>query len=202
MLTEGQNHLLVTIGTHGGKSFSGDTDPHFGKIVRIEIETGESEVLTTGHRNPQGFVRDEEGNLWATEHGPRGGDELNLIEAGGHYGWPHVSYGVGPTRGTPSRHNGFMRPVFAWVPSIAISALVVNNARHFPLWEDDLLIASLWGKSNGASIFRVRHHDKTVQYVERIDIGYQVRDMTYVHDGRLALLLDYDRILFLRPSER
>ena len=80
--------------------------------------------------------------------------------------------------------------------------MIVNDRRLFPLWRNDLLIASLWGHSHGASIFRVRRHDKKVEYVERIEIGHQIRDMVHMRDGRLALLLEFDRVLFLRPSKR
>ena len=206
MLTDSQTHLLITIGTHGSKSLSNEADSHFGKVVRVEIGTGEGEIFTSGHRNPQGFVRDEDGKLWLTEHGPVGGDELNLLEPGRHYGWPHVTYGTVYNRKSTNQklgqHDGFTQPMFAWIPSIGISAVIVNNQELFPLWGNDLLIASLWGGSHGASIFRIRRYDKKVQYVERMEIGHQIRDITHMRDGRLALLLEFDRVLFLRPSKR
>ena len=206
MLTDGQTHLLITIGTHGSKSLFNEADSHFGKVVRVEIGTGEGKVFTSGHRNPQGFVRDEDGKFWLTEHGPAGGDELNLLESSRHYGWPHVTYGTVYNRKSTNQklgwHDGFTRPVFAWIPSIGISAVIVNHRGLFPLWGNDLLIASLWGGSHGASIFRIRRHDKKVQYVERMEIGYQIRDITHMRDGRLALLLEFDRVLLLRPSKR
>ena len=87
--------------------------------------------VVTGIRNAQGLVRDAEGNLWATDHGPQGGDELNLLREGADYGWPLASYGIG--YGGVSlrlvgdegigRHDGFARPVFAWVTSTALSAI-------------------------------------------------------------------------------
>ena len=213
MLMDGLDHLLTTIGDHGKKGAAQDPDSHLGKLVRIEIQTGEVEVLTLGHRNPQGLARDKDGNLWATEHGPQGGDELNLLEPGGNYGWPHVSYGVqygGSILNNKSKvgqHDEFVPPVFAWVPSIAVTSIAVNDARWFPLWKDDLLITSLEGSDNtagiahGHSIFRVRRHGKQVQYVEKIEIGVPIRDITYMSDGRLALLHDYgSRILFVRRS--
>ena len=214
MLTDGPDHLLTTIGDHGQKGAAQDPDSHLGKLVRIEIQTGEVEVLTLGHRNPQGLARDKDGNLWATEHGPQGGDELNLLEPGGNYGWPHVSYGVqygGSILNNKSKvgqHDEFVPPVFAWVPSIAVSSIAVNDARWFPLWKDDLLITSVHGSANtarishGRSIFRVRRHGKQVQYAERIKIDVPIRDITYMSDGRLALLQGdrKGRILFVRRS--
>ena len=214
MLMDGPDHLLTTIGDHGTKGSSQDPDSHLGKLVRIEIQTGEVEVLTLGHRNPQGLARDKDGNLWVTEHGPQGGDELNLLEPGGNYGWDHVSYGVqygGSILNNKSKvgqHDEFVPPVFAWVPSIAVTGIVVNDARWFPLWKDDLLITSLEGILNtagiahGRSIFRVRRHGKQVQYAEKIEIDVPIRDITYMSDGRLALLQGdrKGRILFVRRS--
>ena len=175
-----------------------------GKLVRVAIETGEAKILTLGHRNPQGLVRDRTGNLWSTEHGPQAGDELNLLEPGGNYGWPHVTYGVDYGRKVPSAteygkvgaHNGFVTPVFAWVPAIAPSAIVVNDERSFPLWRDDLLVASLKARS----IFRIRRLGERVQYVERIETGSKIRDMAWMADGRLALMHDSLSVSFLKRS--
>ena len=144
MLMDGPHHLLLSIGDHGqdGRILPPD-DPasHLGKLVRVEIATGVVQVLTVGHRNPQGMVRGRDGRVWATEHGPWGGDELNLLQSGDNYGWPYVSYGTDRLRigelnskekrirvprvpgligkgkevEATGRHEGFKRPVFAWV---------------------------------------------------------------------------------------
>ena len=206
MVTDGPDHLLVVIGDHGYDSHAQDPDLHFGKLVRIEIETGRAETLAFGLRNPQGLARDGDGTLWETEHGPQGGDELNVLVAGGNYGWPQVTYGVGnagkvivPLIEEVGRHEGFTKPVFAWVPSIGISSLIVNDERLFPLWKDDLLIASLSGTSaSGHALFRVRRDGTDVQYVERIEVGAQIRDLAQMPDRRLALLFDGGRVRFLR----
>ncbi len=212
LLTDDPDHLLVLVGHHGvGDDELLDDEGSLGKLLRIEIRTGRAETLTRGHRNPQGLARDAAGDLWATEHGPRGGDELNLIEPGRHYGYPQVSYGLpyldwsNREYGREGRHDGFTRPVFAWVPSPGISALVVNDRRAFSLWDDDLLIASLSGTSyiegipGGHSIFRVRRRGRVIQYVERILVGSgSIRDLTFLPDGRLALLLDSGRVKLLR----
>ncbi len=206
MLTDGEEHLLVTIGNQAHGQRPVPSDLHIGKFVRIEIETGEAEVLATGIRNSQGLARDAEGNLWATDHGPQGGDELNLLREGADYGWPLASYGVGDggvalrliEDEDTGRHDGFARPAFAWVPSPVLSAIAVNDKKRFPLWRDDLLIASL----HGQSLFRVRRHGTEVQYVERIEVGDRIRDLTFMPDGRIALLSDGSQVTFLSRSPR
>ena len=211
MLTDGPDHLLVVTGDHGQGEYAQDPASHLGKLVRVEIETGRAETLAFGLRNPQGLIRDEAGHLWETEHGPQGGGELNLLVAGGNYGWPQVSYGVGyGSTVNVSRvsraeavglHDGFIKPVFAWVPSIGISSVIVNDEHLFPLWRDDLLIGSLSGtQGSGHALFRVRRDSTDVQYVERIEVGNRVRDLAQMPDRRLALLVDEGWVHFLSRS--
>ena len=208
MLTDGPDHLLVVPGPHLVNEDAQDPASHLGKLVRVEIETGRAEVLASGLRNSQGLARDAAGRLWGTDHGPQGGDELNVLVAGGNYGWPRVSYGVGygsrvnvPRAEAVGLHDGFAKPVFAWVPSIGISSVIVNDERLFPLWRDDLLIGSLSGtQGSGHALFRVRRDGTDVQYVERIELGYRIRDLTQMPDRRLALLLDGGLVRFLSRS--
>ena len=175
-----------------------------GKLVRIELASGRAEILASGFRNPQGFVRDADGHLWQTEHGPQGGDELNLLKPNLNYGWPHVTLGnrygsrIWPYSAIPGRHDGFEKPIFAWIPSIAVSNLIISESQLFPQWQGDLLIASLISQS----LYRVRLHEGRVMYVEQIEIGTRVRDIAQMSDGRIALLSDHDGILFFatRPD--
>ena len=222
MLADGDGSLLIAIGDHARDGWSTSdengylpalpqaADSHMGKLVRLDTETGEAEILSVGLRNPQGLARDAGGALWATEHGPNGGDELNLLEPGSDYGWPLVtlgrlyegetSGGGAPPRADPATvglHDGFAAPVFSWVPSIGVSAVAANDARHFPLWRDDLLIASL----GEHSLYRVRRDGGRVQYVERIELGQRLRDIALRADGGLALLADAHRVLFLTRSD-
>ncbi len=204
MLMDGAEHLLVVIGTHRLNKWKtiDDPDSHLGTLVRIELTSGGADILASGLRNPQGFTRDADGTLWAAEHGPQGGDELNILRAGAHYGWPYVTHGIAygnkiwPHSKVQGRHDGFKMPVFAWVPAIAPSSIIVSDSQLFPLWQNDLLIASL----KAESIFRVRLHEKRVVYVERIEIGSRIRDMTQMSDGRIALLLDNAKIQFLQRA--
>ena len=158
MLMDGAEHLLIVIGDHAWHEAGGYTeetlpvagpDSHLGKLVRIELASGRADIVASGFRNPQGFARDADGNLWQTEHGPQGGDELNLLKPDLNYGWPRVTLGhrygsrKWPYSTIPGRHDGFSKPVFAWIPSIAISNLIISESQLFPLWRGDLLIASL-----------------------------------------------------------
>lgn len=198
--------LQAAIGNHGGLySLVQDPGTHIGKLLRVDIETGEAETLASGLRNAQGLARDEDGRLWWTEHGPQGGDELNLLRPGGDYGWPLASYGVGYSHqiiaaspDATGMHDGFIRPAFAWVPSIGVSALAANDPRWLPLWKDDLLVASLKDRS----LFRVRRDGAVVRYVERIELGFRIRDLAWMPDGRIALLDDAGRVVFLRAARR
>ena len=213
MLMDGPEHLLLVIGDHALYEWYQEEHPqeshpiaeadfHLGKLVRIELASGEVEFIASGFRNPQGFARDADGNLWQTEHGPQGGDELNLSRPGLNYGWPYVTHGIQygnkiwPYSKTQGRHDEFEKPVFAWIPAIGIYNLIVSDSRYFPLWQDDLLIASLISRS----LYRVRLHQGHVMYVEKIEIGARIRDITQMPDGRIALLTDSANILFLQRA--
>ena len=201
LLMDGAEHLLVVIGAHRQETILTDEpDAHLGKLVRIHVTTGTAEILASGLRNPQGFARDADGTLWETEHGPQGGDELNILRPNLNYGWPYVTHGIQygneiwPYNKVQGRHDGFEKPVFSWVPAIAPSNLIISDSQLFPLWKNDLLIASLGAQS----LFRVRVHEKRVVYVEQIQIGTRIRDITQMPDGRIALLSDAAEIRFLK----
>ena len=213
MLMDGPEHILLVTGDHAlydwylegytqepGPATAADS--HLGKLLRIELASGEVEIVAGGFRNPQGFTRDADGNLWQTEHGPQGGDELNLLRPGLNYGWPYVTHGtqygnrVWPSSKAQGRHDGFEKPVFSWIPSIGISNLIVSDSRQFPLWQNDILIGSLISHS----LFRARLHQGHVIYVEKIEIGARIRDITQMADGRIAFLTDTANILFLQRA--
>ena len=213
MLLDGPEHLLVVTGDQAyfewyQEEHSLDPPPAFeedsqlGALLRVELGSGNVEVVARGFRNPQGFVRDAEGNLWQTEHGPQGGDELNLLRPKLDYGWPFVTLGiqygnnVWPYSSVQGRHDGFEKPVFAWIPAIGISNLVVSDSDHFSLWQGDLLVSSLITQS----IYRVRLNQGHVMYVERIEVGARIRDITQMPDGRIALLTDSASVLFLQRA--
>lgn len=169
-------------------------------------------VCSSGHRNPQGLYINPQGTIYETEHGPRGGDELNIIKCGGNYGWPHVSYGTSYwSYGTsfPIRPNGFyekfldffkggyIEPAYFFTPSPALSSLIqVSNFSKE--WNGDLLLGSL----KAASIYRVKLSGGggRVQNIEQIYLNNRVRDISQV-GSQVILLTDGGTILLLSKSE-
>ena len=138
------------------------------------------------------------GALFSTEHGPKGGDELNLITEGSNYGWPNVSLGTGykgydlENHAPVGEHTSYQTPVFAWVPSIGPSNLI--EVRGFDRrWDGDLLVASL--KAN--SLFRLRLEGTRVLYAENIWVGQRIRDMLQLKNGTIVLWTDDTQLLFV-----
>jgi len=198
--------LLLTLGDHGYDGIEGpdlvqDPSSPLGKIHSIDLETGEATLVSLGHRNPQGLALDAEGRIWSTEHGPRGGDELNLIQEGGNYGWPLVTYGTQygmyewPLSATPGSHEGFIRPIYTWGTAIGIGQLVSLQGNLFPLWRGDLFIA---GMASG-QLFRVRIREGRVVLTESILIGQRIRDLIEHPSGALVLITDDPDVIFIRP---
>jgi hypothetical protein len=174
-------------------------DSCFGKILRIDPRTRGVEEYARGVRNPQGLAFDSTGRLWESEHGPRGGDELNLIRRGDNYGLPYNTFGTSidgkrfwPMSIEQGRHEQYTPPVYSWLPSIGPSALLQVGA--IPVeWSGDLLLGSL---KNG-SLHRLRIVDERVVLEERIVIGERIRDMVQLSDGTLVLWTDAPRIIEL-----
>jgi aldose sugar dehydrogenase len=192
-------------GKNGDPKVSMDPGASLGKIVKLSISTGNAEVYATGLRNPQGLLIDSRGRLWETEHGPQGGDELNLIEQGRNYGWPEVTLGVDygyvdwAEHSLRGRHEGYTMPRHAWTPSIGISNLIEADATEFPYWAGDLIVASL--REN--TLFHLRLDGDRVVYSEPIRFaGDRLRDVISMKDGRIVLLTDAPDLLIVRNKER
>lgn len=202
-----ENHMLMTIGDHyldGQHNVNLIQDPNtsYGKIMLLDLQANTARMFSMGHRNPQGLYVDDQGNVWATEQGPRGGDELNFIEEGNNYGWPLVSYGtdyVGvtwPEQFNWASHEGseYVKPIWSWVPSIAANNLIRLEGSAFPLWEGNMIVASL--KNQG--IHRVMLAEGRAIAVERIHIGSRVRDLTQTANGELLLLTDDGKLVLIK----
>jgi glucose/arabinose dehydrogenase len=199
-----------------------DLSNHHGKIVRLHDDgrvpadnpfvsrTGaKPEIWSYGHRNVQGLaIHPETGELLADEHGPQGGDELNLIQAGKNYGWPVIGYGVNYQTGlaihSGTHRQGMEQPIRVWVPSIGISGLMIYTGDKFPKWRGNLFIGGMAGQQlsrltlNGQ---RIVNEETLVQQRGRI------RDIRQGPDGYIYLVTD-DRdgkptpVLRVEPIER
>ena len=151
--------LALTIGDRGNDRLAQDLTRHEGTVVRINRDgsvpadnpfvgrtDARPEIWSWGHRNPQGAALDAQGRLWVSEHGPRGGDEVNLVQKGANYGWPRVTHGVSYS-GLPISNRTsapeFADPFHVWVPSIAPSGHAICSGRMFPAWRGHHLIGSL-----------------------------------------------------------
>jgi glucose/arabinose dehydrogenase len=149
-----------------------------------------SETWSSGHRTPYGLAFAPDGRLWELEHGPRGGDELNLIEPGKNYGWPLVSYGVnydGVPVPSPDTQPNLAKPVIYWVPVIAPGNLMFYKGAMFPQWNGSALISGLATKA----LIRVTVDGQGgAKIAERWDVGHRIRDVEVAPDGALWLLED------------
>ncbi len=203
-----EEKLLVAVGDHEYDGWNRspllpqDADSPYGKLMLIDVASGQAEMYSLGHRNPQGMFVDDDGAVWSTEHGPRGGDELNQVTRGANYGWPLATYGTEywldhwPVGNTPNSHAGFEGPVFSFVPSIALSALTGISGDLFAAWEGDLLLASLSGE-----LARVRVENGRAVVVEMVTLGGRLRDVAQGRDGRLALWTDRQDVILVEPAD-
>ncbi len=149
-----------------------------------------SETWTSGHRTPYGLAFAPDGRLWELEHGPRGGDELNLIEPGKNYGWPLVSYAVnydGTPIPSPDTRPDLAKPVIYWTPIIAPGNFTFYNGPLFPQWQGSALIGSLASKT----LIRITFDGKGgATPRERWDVGHRIRDVAVGPDGAVWLIED------------
>ena len=173
----------------------------YGKLMEVDFLTGDMRHLARGLRNPQGVSVDAQGRVWVSDHGMRGGDELNLVFEGANFGFPVVSYGTKYNRAPAGNqeshmnHEGFDKPVVAFVPSIApSSALAIDD--FYYTWNGDVLVGALSG-----AVHRVHIEDGRAMYVEPIPLGVRIRDMAYLSGERKIVLWSDDRrLVFLSPD--
>jgi glucose/arabinose dehydrogenase len=147
-----------------------------------------SETWTTGHRTPYGLAFAPDGRLWELEHGPRGGDELNLIEPGKNYGWPLVSYATnydGTPIPSPDTRSDLTKPVIYWTPVIAPGSLTFYNGAMFPQWNGSALIGGLATKTLSRITF---DGNGGAAPAERWDVGHQIRDVAVGPDGAVWMI--------------
>jgi glucose/arabinose dehydrogenase len=201
--------LFASIGDRGPTTepLSQDLSVHNGKIVRLHDDGGvpsdnpfvsrpgaRPEIYSYGHRNPQGMtLNPETGEIWASEHGPMGGDEVNIIKRGANYGWPVVSYGrkySGEIISDSPVREGMESPRFFWVPSIGISGVLFYTGDRFPAWKGQLLVTGM----SGRMIQRVRLQGRGQNERELMltELRQEIRDVRQGPDGLIYLVTRQD----------
>ncbi len=189
--------LFVTLGERGDREAAQDQSGHTGSIIRINRDGSvpsdnpfvgqdgvRSEIWSYGHRNPQGAALDAQGNLWVSEHGAKGGDEINRIQKGANYGWPVISYGrhySGAKIGVGTAKVGMEQPDFYWDPSIAPAGMMIYSGKLWPQWRGNAFVGSL--KLDYIS----RLAGNPLHEVEQIkgDVTERVRDVVEAPDGSI-----------------
>jgi glucose/arabinose dehydrogenase len=203
----GDGNLFVTTGERNSqRALAQDLGTHIGKVLRITKEGASPsdnpfigkagalpEIWSYGHRNIQGAaLHPVTGELWTHEHGPRGGDEINVSRPGRNYGWPVITYGreySGPSIGEGTAKEGMEQPLHYWVPSIAPSGMAFHSGNAYPDWKGQLFVGGLAAAQLVRLEFDPEGH---VRSEERIAIGKRVRDVSEGPDGALYLLTDED----------
>jgi len=204
-----EDHLLVSVGSHHRdgikyESLTMDPSSSFGKIILLNKQTGDYSIYASGLRNSKGMNKDDNGKIWITDHGPQGGDELNVVEKGKNFGWPEVSYGINygnkpwPLAKNQGRHDRYNQPVFVGMPSVATTSIIgIKGNQKFQLWQNDLLVGSLKDKS--LHRLRIQGEDRII-YSERIRLDHRIRDLTTLQDGTIALITDEGLLILVEDG--
>ena len=206
-----EDNILLSIGDFyadgvNGPALSQDLTNMYGKIIKINIKNLKFEIFSYGHRNPQGLFIDNDNNIFSTEHGPTGGDELNFIIRNNNYGWPLATYGtnykssdayikeandnkkVWPLDITENTHNFFYKPLFSWGNTLGISNLIVYENNYFTKWNRNLIVSTLASNQLIRMVFD--YDNKSILYKENIKLDKRIRDIIELNDGRIVLLTD------------
>lgn len=206
-------HLFVTVGERGAMQNAQSLGNHAGKILRMyddgtvppdnpfaDNPAAKPEIYAYGNRNPQGMaMHPETGQIWAVEHGPRGGDEINHIQPGRNYGWPVITYGIN-YNGTPitdiTEKEGMEQPLHFWNPSIATSGLTFYTGSAFPRWKGSAFV----GGMAGLHLARVAFDGTRSAGQEKLleDVRSRIRDVRSGPDGFLYVLVDSPEAPLLR----
>ena len=219
LLLTNDNSLYITLGDRGEMKRAQNINDHAGSLIRIN-KNGEipqdnpfikrsdakAEIYTYGNRNIQGIALNPVTyDIWTVEHGPQGGDELNLMKPGINYGWPVITYGVNYVTGTQigegAHKDGMAQPAHHWVPSIATSSLLFYSGKKFPNWKGNIFVSSL----KFGQLARLEIASNRVTKEERLINGAvgRIREVKESPDGLLYILIDdaNGKILRLKPIQ-
>jgi hypothetical protein len=219
LVFDAKGFLYITLGDRGEMQRAQRMDDHAGSVVRlhddgrvpadnpfVKVAGARPEKFTVGNRNMQGAaIHPVTGELWTHEHGPQGGDELNVMRAGRNYGWPIITYGanygIGTRIGEGTARAGMEQPLMHWTPSIAPSGMAFYSGSAFPAWKGHLLVGAL----RGQALHRLELDGEKVVHEERLLQGVaRIRDVRVGPDGLVYLLTDEraGRLLRLEPGPR
>lgn len=207
LLFDRDGYLLITLGDRGDRPRAQDIGDHAGSVIRINDDGSvpadnpftntpgaRPEIFTYGNRNVQGIALDpSSGRVWAHEHGPQGGDEVNVLEAGRNYGWPVITYGrnyvTGTKIGEGTHKAGMEQPRHQWTPSIAPSGMTLYTGDKFPAWRGNLFVGALKYRL----VVRLELDGENVVHEERMleDVLGRIRDVRTGPDGYIYLLTDH-----------
>lgn len=202
VLGENERTLYLSIGDFSKPDRVQDKTTSLGKVMRIDLQRLNTEVYATGFRSPSGglFYDRESNELWLTDHGPRGGDEINLIKRGKNYGWPIVSYGTIYERDGMSgyygnkfnSHEGHEKPLMTFVPSIGIGPLAkYPKTGRNDFWDNDFFVAGM----GNTTLYRVRREGTTLVYAEPVLSDYRIRAIQIDANGTFYLKTDHNQLL-------
>jgi glucose/arabinose dehydrogenase len=203
---DNKGYVYLTLGDRGDMPRAQKLDDHAGSVIRLHDDGrvpkdnpfvnragAKPEKFTLGNRNMQGAaLHPQTGELWTHEHGPQGGDEINVIRAGRNYGWPvityGVNYGIGTKIGEGNAKPGMEQPLHVWVPSIAPSGMAFYTGDKFPNWKNNLLVGAL----RDEMLVRLELNGEKVVREERLIKGQigRIRDVRVGPDGLVYLLTD------------
>jgi glucose/arabinose dehydrogenase len=209
-----EGYVYLTLGDRGEMPRAQRPDDHAGSVIRLHDDGRvpkdnpfvgrqgwKPEKFTLGNRNMQGAaLHPQSGMLWTHEHGPQGGDEINVMRSGTNYGWPvityGVNYGIGTKIGEGTQKEGMAQPIHYWVPSIAPSGMAFYTGERFPRWKGDLFVGAL----RDQMLVRLKLDGEKVVKEERLLKGVlgRIRDVRAGPDGYLYLLTDESHAVLAR----
>ena len=209
-------YLYMSIGDRGERDRAQDLSSHGGKIIRLKADGtvpkdnpfvgrkgARPEIWTLGHRNPQGLaIHPKTGRIWEQEHGPRGGDEINLLKKGGNYGWPKVTYGKeywGPSIGR-KKGRGTIQPLHQFTPSIAPSGLTIYMGKAFPKWNGNVFSGAMKLTHINRQVYK---KGKVIKEERLLDSwGQRIRNIKTGPDGFIYFSTDAGEIFRLVPRKK
>ncbi|RDK87056.1 PQQ-dependent sugar dehydrogenase [Marinirhabdus gelatinilytica] len=211
---DNEGYLYFAIGERGARDVNPqDITRDGGKVYRLHDDgsipkdnpfvgkEGLDAIYTYGNRNPQGMaIHPTSGKIWIHEHGPKGGDEINILEKGANYGWPVVSYGVnysGTKFTDKTEMEGMTQPIYYWVPSIAPCGMDFVTSDKYPDWKGRLLVGSL--KFNYVELLKLKGDEVIDREKIAVDIG-RVRNVKEAPDGYIYIAVEGDGIYKMVPN--